>query len=249
MRRTGATPHELRTLLVLGALLAVAVVSGVARAGQPARGSSAVVPRPRIVWDPIPFGPKRKAEMTAYARRHYGSFLRPTWRLNDPHVIVIHYTETPNFSSTFNTFAADVPDPELHELPGTCAHFVIDRAGTIHQLVALGTMCRHTVGLELDRDRDRARRLQRRPGPRKPEAAHGQLAPGAVAALPLSHPGQERHRAQREPGQSLPPRGCSGVAQPDARGLQPRRHEDLPPPTPAYRRLQRAVRSPPCQSP
>jgi beta-N-acetylhexosaminidase len=99
------------------------------------------------VWDPIPFAAKRKAEMTAYVRRHYGSFKTPTWRLTDPRVIVIHYSESPNFSSTYNTFASDVPDSELHELPGTCAHFVIDRAGTIHQLVGLGTMCRHTVGL------------------------------------------------------------------------------------------------------
>jgi beta-N-acetylhexosaminidase len=40
-----------------------------------------------------------------------------------------------------------VPDAELHELPGTCAHFVIDRDGTIHQLVPIRLMCRHTVGL------------------------------------------------------------------------------------------------------
>jgi N-acetyl-anhydromuramyl-L-alanine amidase AmpD len=38
-------------------------------------------------------------------------------------------------------------DPELHELPNTCAHFVIDKGGGIHQLVSLGIMCRHTVGL------------------------------------------------------------------------------------------------------
>lgn len=108
---------------------------------------SPLPPRPRIIWDPIRFGPKRKAEMVAYVRRHYGSFMKPTWRLIDPHVIVIHYTDSPSFSSTYNTFAADVPDPELRELPGTCAHFVIDRAGKIHQLVPLGTMCRHTLGL------------------------------------------------------------------------------------------------------
>jgi beta-N-acetylhexosaminidase len=103
--------------------------------------------RPRIVWDPIPFGPKRKAEMAAYVRRHYGSFMRPTWRLIDPHVIVIHYTDSSTFRSAWNTFATDVPDPELHELPATCAHFVIDTDGTIYQLVSLTTMCRHTVGL------------------------------------------------------------------------------------------------------
>jgi N-acetylmuramoyl-L-alanine amidase len=54
---------------------------------------------------------------------------------------------TSTFSAAWNTFAADVPDQELHELPGTCAHFVVDRAGKIHQLVSLRYMCRHTVGL------------------------------------------------------------------------------------------------------
>jgi N-acetylmuramoyl-L-alanine amidase len=105
------------------------------------------VPKPRIVWDPILFGAQRKAEMVAYVHRHYGSFMRPTWRLIDPHVIVIHYTDGPTFSSAYNTFASDTPDTELHELPATCAHFVIDTDGTIHQLVSLGIMCRHTVGL------------------------------------------------------------------------------------------------------
>jgi N-acetylmuramoyl-L-alanine amidase len=105
------------------------------------------VPKPRIIWDPIPFGSERKAQMVAYVRRHYGSFMAPTYKLIDPHVIVIHYTETPSFQATYDTFAPDTPDPELHELPNTCAHFVIDKGGGIHQLVPLDIMCRHTVGL------------------------------------------------------------------------------------------------------
>jgi N-acetylmuramoyl-L-alanine amidase len=109
----------------------------------PASGTSLPM-RPPIVQSPIPLGPRRKAEMVNYALRHYGL---DTYRLTEPHVIVIHYTETPDFQSTFNTFAPDVPDSELHELPNTCAHFVVDADGTIHQLVPLGIMCRHTVGL------------------------------------------------------------------------------------------------------
>jgi N-acetyl-anhydromuramyl-L-alanine amidase AmpD len=85
--------------------------------------------------------------MVAYVRRHYGSFMAPTYQLIHPRVIVIHYTETPTFQATYNTFAPDTPDPELHELPNTCAHFVVDKGGGIHQLVPLGVMCRHTVGL------------------------------------------------------------------------------------------------------
>ena len=100
--------------------------------------------KPHVVWKPIPYGTARKAEMAAYAKRHYGL---ATWRLQRPQVIVEHYTASESFSSAYNTFASDTPDSELHELPGTCAHFVIDRHGTIYQLVSLGTMCRHTVGL------------------------------------------------------------------------------------------------------
>jgi len=114
----------------------------------PAAPSSVAVPKPHIIWDPIPFGPERKAQMVAYVRRHYGSFMKPTYKLIDPHVIVIHYTVTPTFQATYNTFAPDTPDPELHELPNTCAHFVIDKSGGIHQLVPLDIMCRHTVGLD-----------------------------------------------------------------------------------------------------
>ncbi len=104
----------------------------------------ATPPKPAIVWKPIPFGAQRRAETAAYARHHYGI---DTWRLVHPHVIVEHYTATDSFSSTYSTFSSDTPDVELHELPGVCAHFVIDRDGTIYQLVPLTTMCRHTVGL------------------------------------------------------------------------------------------------------
>ncbi len=104
----------------------------------------AVPVHPPIVQKPIPFGPARRAETAAYAARHYGLH---TWRLVHPRVIVEHYTANDSFSATWNTFASDTPDPELHQLPGTCAHFVIDRDGTIYQLVPLTTMCRHTVGL------------------------------------------------------------------------------------------------------
>ena len=69
------------------------------------------------------------------------------WKLRRPRAIVEHYTAGTTFASAYATFAADVPDSELHELPGTCAHFVIDTDGTIYQLVRLDTICRHTVGL------------------------------------------------------------------------------------------------------
>ena len=103
----------------------------------------AVAPQP-VVERPIPFGAARKDEMRAYARRHYGI---DDYRLRKPRVIVEHYTATSSFAPVFNTFASDAPDVELGELPGVCAHYVIDRDGTVYGLVPTTVMCRHTVGL------------------------------------------------------------------------------------------------------
>jgi N-acetylmuramoyl-L-alanine amidase len=121
-------------------------VSG-AEAGRNARAFMALartIAPPRVTSRPIPFPDKRKQEMRDYSRRHYGI---DDYRLRRPRVIVQHYTVTDSFPPVFNTFAQDAPDPELHELPGVCAHYVIDRDGTIYRLVPADIMCRHTVGL------------------------------------------------------------------------------------------------------
>ena len=115
-------------------------VLGVLPAATPA--SSA--PAPPIRWNPIPFGADRRRQMRQYSRRHYGEAQA---RLVQPRVIVEHYTASSSFSSAFNTFAANSRDIEFGELPGVCAHYLIDRDGTIHQLVSLRWRCRHTVGL------------------------------------------------------------------------------------------------------
>jgi N-acetylmuramoyl-L-alanine amidase len=99
---------------------------------------------PEIVKRPIPFGPKRKRQMAAYSARHYGE---RTWRLRHPRVIVEHWAETGSAVAVYNTFAPDVRDPELHELPNVCSHFVISGSGRIYQLVSTRIRCRHTVGL------------------------------------------------------------------------------------------------------
>ena len=118
-----------------------------AAARRHARSVLAVARRiapPRVVRKPIPYDAERRADMRAYARRHYGI---DDHRLGDPKVIVQHYTVTTSFPPVFDTFAPNRPDPELGELPGICSHYVIDRDGTIYQLVSTRIMCRHTVGL------------------------------------------------------------------------------------------------------
>jgi len=114
-----------------------------------ARDQGAAAPRftvadlkPHIVKKFIPFGQKRKDQMAAYSKRHYGV---KTYHLTEPHVVVEHYTDGTSWQSAWNYFAANVPD--LGELPGVCSQFIIGRDGTIYQTVPLGIRCRHAVGL------------------------------------------------------------------------------------------------------
>ena len=95
----------------------------------------------RLVPEFIDFTQQRKDEMAAYSLRHYGT---STWRLN-PSMIVLHFTETDTASSARNTFAND--SPNLGELPGTCAHFIVAQNGDVWQIVPTSVMCRHTIGL------------------------------------------------------------------------------------------------------
>jgi hypothetical protein len=129
--------------------IAVLIALGLALSGSgtPAAGSANAahaVPKPRIHHRFIPLPPQRRQETVAYALRHYG--LR-TATIADPRAIVEHYTVNDSVDATFDTFAPDLPDVELHELPGVCAQFAIARSGAIYQLTPVTFLCRHTVGL------------------------------------------------------------------------------------------------------
>ena len=140
----------MRTLLIfalacLAALLVAAMdPSSISPATAAPPTASASIARPPWVNDLIPFGAKRKREMAAYSERHYGQH---KWRLRNPRVIVEHVSQTGSAAAVYNTFAPDVPDVELGELPNVCSHFVIGSSGRIFRLVNLRTRCRHTVGL------------------------------------------------------------------------------------------------------
>ncbi len=137
-----------RPLAVAGLVLLVTTTAASLLAGGPAAAGrsdavTSVVKPPIRKWL-IPFGPGRKREMAAYSERHYGEH---TWRLRHPRVIVEHVAVAGSAAAVHNTFAPDVPDGELGELPNVCAHFVVSSSGRIYRLVNLRTRCRHTVGL------------------------------------------------------------------------------------------------------
>ena len=91
--------------------------------------------------DFIPYGSVRRRQMAAYSLRHYGA---SRWRLR-PRVIVLHYTAGSTYRGARALFVANTPN--LGELPGVAAHFVIDKDGTIYQLVPLYVRVRHAIGL------------------------------------------------------------------------------------------------------
>ena len=72
---------------------------------EPTPSPSQIADAPPIVQDLVPYGPRRKAEMAAYSRRHYG---QATWVLH-PQAIVLHYTATSTYAAAHNTFASNAP--------------------------------------------------------------------------------------------------------------------------------------------
>jgi len=108
----------------------------IATAPRAARTSSL-----RLVPKLIDFPQRRKDEMARYSLLHYGA---STWRLN-PSMIVLHFTETETAAAARNGFAND--SPNLGQLPGTCAHFIVAQNGDVWQIVPTSIMCRHTIGL------------------------------------------------------------------------------------------------------
>lgn len=140
-----ATVALLGVLCLFGLLAAPAPRAGAAAGARlAARAIAGSVPEPAIHQWPIPYGAARRREMAAYSLRHYGEDI---YALSDPKVIVEHFTDTATAQEAYDTFAPDLPDSEFHELPNTCAHFLVERSGKIDQLVPLTLRCRHTVGL------------------------------------------------------------------------------------------------------
>jgi N-acetylmuramoyl-L-alanine amidase-like protein len=141
--------RRLLTGLLAAALVAAAgAASPAGQASSPASAgvgaSAAAVAKPPIHKMLIPYPAKRKREMKKYSLKHYG---RAKWQLVSPKQIVLHYAEAGSIGSIYNTFAADTPDVEFHQLPGVCSHYAVGADGGVVKFVPPTIRCRHTVGL------------------------------------------------------------------------------------------------------
>jgi N-acetylmuramoyl-L-alanine amidase-like protein len=136
-----------RRLVIALAIVALAACLGAGSglaSSPPPSGSTSAATKPDIHKMLIPYPKKRKREMAAYSKHHYGQY---KWRLNNPNLIVEHYAASGSISAIFNTFRTDQPDVEFHELPNVCAHFAVSATGQIYKFVPISIRCRHVVGL------------------------------------------------------------------------------------------------------
>jgi N-acetyl-anhydromuramyl-L-alanine amidase AmpD len=133
-----------RAVICLIAIAAVVGAAATAGAGATTTARPAVATKPAIHKMLIPYPQKRKREMAAYSKHHYGQY---KWRLNDPQLVVEHYAAAGSISAIYNTFKSDRADVEFHELPNVCSHFAVAANGAIYKFVPISIRCRHVVGL------------------------------------------------------------------------------------------------------
>ena len=123
---------------------------------------------PRVVNKPIPFGDDRKADMRAYARRHYGI---DDYLLRKPKVIVEHYTVTSTFRAGLRHLRPERAGPGAARAARRL-RALRDRPRRDDLPARLHADHVPPHGRpQLDRDRDRARGHERRPGDGQPRAS------------------------------------------------------------------------------
>ena len=215
--------------------------------------------RPPIVQRPIPFGARRKREMAAYARRHYGLRHLPAARPEGDRRAPDGQRLDRRRPTTRSRPTG--PTPSCGELPGTCAHFVV---GARRDDRAVRPAVDHVPPHrrpELDGDRHRARRPPRRRRARQRRAScarRSRSRAGCAAARASAYAtSSATTRASARATTASASRGCAArrtatgapssmrsyrarlraTAVPGQRDLEPRaRHEPLTRPMASARR-------------
>ncbi len=106
--------------------------------------------RPVIVERPISFGPDRQALTIAYLKSRYD--LPATTPAITPRMVVLHWTAIPTLEGSLEAFQPErLPsargDIQQAGALNVSAHYLVDRDGTIYQLLPDTVMARHTIGL------------------------------------------------------------------------------------------------------
>lgn len=103
-----------------------------------------------IVQTPIQFDERREQLSLQYMQRRYGMSQDTATII--PQMVMVHWTAIPTFDETFEVFDP-VELPQARDAIGSAgalnvsAHYLVDRDGTIHQLLPETTFARHVIGL------------------------------------------------------------------------------------------------------
>jgi len=103
-----------------------------------------------ILQKPIVFNKKRKDLTKEYIQSHYGLAVKNI--TIEPKIIVLHWTAVMDFKKSFKRLNpellfSDRADIAKASALNVSAHFLVDRDGTIHQLMPDNWMARHVIGL------------------------------------------------------------------------------------------------------
>lgn len=104
-----------------------------------------------IIQKPIQFSAHRQELTRDYIRQHYG--LSPETITITPKIVVVHYTAIPTLQGSFEAFDREELPSSRKDISGSSASanvsvaYLIDRDGTIYQLMPDNWMGRHVIGL------------------------------------------------------------------------------------------------------
>jgi beta-N-acetylhexosaminidase len=103
-----------------------------------------------IKQTPIEFGDLRVQLTKEYIKSHYNLEVENIKIV--PKMIIIHHTAIDDFETSLSRFKSqtlpsDRPDIHKGGAVNVSAHFMVERDGTIHQLMPLDIMARHVIGL------------------------------------------------------------------------------------------------------
>lgn len=100
---------------------------------------------------PIPFGKKRIELTKEYIKQHYKLDVKDITIV--PKIILIHYTAINDYKESLSRFTSETlptakrPDIASAGALNVSTHFMVERDGTIHQLMPINWMARHVIGL------------------------------------------------------------------------------------------------------
>lgn len=107
-------------------------------------------PSLEITQRPIVFDEERERLSLEYLSNRYG--MQQKTAEIDPRMVVVHWTVVPTLEKTFAVFNPSVLPSSRAGISAASAlnvsaHFLVDRDGSIYQLLPTTTFARHTIGL------------------------------------------------------------------------------------------------------